>query len=296
MLKLKDLITEAPGDGTALGTNKVIGLSKIDPKVAKAAWDGGTNDGDPKDDVVAGKKVPIAVGALKPAQSELIKAKAFGMVIDFVLRDKWQNADLGNIVSSDNYIMDGHHRWAAIILINPKAKANVTQIDLPGQALVTTLNLITVGKLNITKGNDGSGNIAEFTGANFEAIIDEALTNGIPGKFPKTPEEVAEAIGKIPGANGDAQAGKAIVMKNADKMPTSIMPGAPKRVEMPVIDEDKIAMVVKQLKQGALDIQEPFSQGVTPVSGDEDVQEDGYKPKGNALKERFQKIANIIKG
>jgi|19_taG_2_1085344.scaffolds.fasta_scaffold45779_2 hypothetical protein len=287
MLKIRDLLKEADPATTALGTDKVVGLSKIDKDTANAAWSGGLEDDDPKDDVVAGKKVKIPVGDLLPAQTELIKEKAFGMIIDFVLRDKWQNADLGNIVSNDNYIMDGHHRWAAISLINPKAKAAVTQIELPGAPLVTTLNLVTVGKLGITAGNKGEGSIAEFTGANFEGIIDEALANGIPGKFPKTVEQVNEALGKIPGANGDAQAGKAIVMKNADKMPKQKMPGAPKRVEMPVINKDKIKLVVKQLSRGAVDIKPPFAPDVKPM------QAAGYKSRGTALKEHFQRVAKI---
>ena len=120
-----------------------------------------------------------------------------------------------------------------------------------------------------------------------EKIIDAALSAGIPGKFPKTVEEVTEALGKIPGANGDAQAGKALVMKNADKMPKTKMPGAPKRVEMPVIDSDKVKIVVKKLAAGEVDLKAPYSPGVTPV------QADGYKATGNMLKEHFQRVANI---
>ena len=132
-----------------MGTNKVVGLSQIDKETADAAIGGGLEDKDKSDDIVAGGKVKIAVGELKPAQTEIIKEKAFGMAINFLLNNKWQNADLGNIVSKDNYIMDGHHRWAAISLIDPSSTVNVTQIDLPGQPLVTTLNLITKGKFGI---------------------------------------------------------------------------------------------------------------------------------------------------
>ena len=85
--------------------------------------------------------------------------------------------------------------------------------------------------------------------------------------------------GKIPGANGDAQAGKALVMKNADKMPKTKMPGAPKRVEMPVIDTPKVAMVVKKLAAGEVDLKAPYSPGVTPV------QADGYKKIDTKIKE-----------
>ena len=46
--------------------------------------------------------------------------------------------------------------------------------------------------MGITKGNVGKGNLAEFTGKEFEAIIDDALANGIPGDFPKTTEVNSE--------------------------------------------------------------------------------------------------------
>jgi len=280
MLKLKRLLTEDP----ILGKTGVVGLSQIDKDTANAAIGGGFNDGSTGDDSIAGGKKKIPVGALKPAQSELIKGKAFGMLVDFLLRDKYKNADLGNIVSEDNYIMDGHHRWAAIYLIDPSTSVNVTQIDLPGQALVTVLNTVTVGKLGITAGNKGKGNLAEFTGAEFEKIIDDAIANGIPGQFPKSTEEVTKALGMVPGANGDAEAGKAIVMKNADKMPDTKMPGAPARVEMPVIDSDKVKIVQKLLAKGAIDIKEPHAPETVKAMGE-----------SKALKEHFQKIANIIK-
>lgn len=251
---------------TALGTTKVVGLSQIDPETAANAIGGGLEDKDSKDDAVAGGSATIAVGALKPAQTEIIKEKAFGMALGLLLKNKWQNADLGNIVSNDNYIMDGHHRWAAISLIDPSASVKVTKIDLPGGPLVTALNLVTKGKFGISKGNQGKGNVAEFTGANFNKIIDNALANGVPGEYPISKEDVAKALGMIPGANGDAQKGKQIMMDNADKLPKQIMPGAPARVEMPVIGPDQVKTVQGMLAKGAIDIEEPFAQGVKPVA------------------------------
>jgi len=276
-----NLLTEDP----ILGKTGVVGLSQIDKDTADAAIGGGFRDGDTSDDAIGGGKKKVPVGALKPAQTELIKGKAFGMLVDFLLRNKYKNADLGNIVSEDNYIMDGHHRWAAIYLIDPSTSVNVTQIDLPGQALVTVLNTFTVGKLGITSGNKGKGNLAEFTGAEFEKIIDNALVNGIPGEFPKSTEEVTKALGMVPGANGNAEAGKSIVMKNADKMPDTKMPGAPARVEMPVIDSDKVKIVQKMLAKGAIDIKEPHAPETSKAMGE-----------SKTLKEHFQKLANIKKG
>ena len=268
---------------SALGTTKVVGLSQIDKNTANAAIGGGLEDKDKSDDAVAGGKVKIAVGELKPAQTEIIKEKAFGMAINFLLKDKWQNADLGNIVSKDNYIMDGHHRWAAISLIDPSSAVSVTKIDLPGQPLVTTLNLITKGKFGINNGNKGTGNVQEFTGKNFNAIISAAMKDGVKGEFPISTEDVNKALGMIPGAEGNAEKGKQIMMANADKLPKEKMPGAPARVEMPVIGPEQVKTVQNMLAKGQVDIEAPYSDGVKPVK--ENLQET----------KRWQKLAGIIK-
>jgi len=250
----------------ALGTDSPQGLDSIDVTTAKAASNGGQKDGSKEDDQVAGKKVSIPVGALRPAQTEIIKEMAFSIAISQLLEGKFNGVDMGNIVSNDNYIMDGHHRWAAISLISPKAQVKVTKIDLPGGALVTTLNLYTKGKLGITKGNPGKGNVAEFTGNNFEGIISQAMKNGFEGEYPKTAEQVNKALSLIPGAEGDANRGKEIMKNNADQLPKEILPGAPARVQMPVIKADQVASVKTALANGEIDIEEPFSQGVKPVN------------------------------
>ena len=41
---------------------------------------------------------------------------------------------------------------------------------------------------------------------------------------------------------------------------TTVMPGAPDRVQMPVIDEKQVADVAKQLKLGKFDIKSPYSK------------------------------------
>lgn len=270
---------------SALGTTKVVGLSQIDKQTADSAIGGGLEDKDTKDDVVSGGATTIAVGDLKPAQTEIIKEKAFGMAIGLLLDNKYKSADLGNIVSKDNYIMDGHHRWAAINLINPSESVKVTKIDLPGGPLVTALNLVTKGKYGIDRGNKGKGNVAEFTGANLEKVIDNALSAGIKGEYPKTPEDVKKALGLIPGAEGDAAKGKEIMMSNADSMPKQIMPGAPARVEMPVIGPDQVKTVQSMLAKGQIDIEEPFSQGVKAVA--ETTFPLWNKIKSGAIKEDF---------
>jgi hypothetical protein len=248
------------------GSSKAQGLSTIDPETADATIGGGAEDGDKADDQVAGSKVSIAVSQLKPAQTEIILVKAFNMALNTkgVGGEYPAGGDIGAIASADNHIMDGHHRWAATYLIDPSAGVDVTQIDLPGGPLVTALNLYTKGKLGIDKGNKGSGNVAEFTGQNIQdKIINVAKESG---KSPDSPD------GKAPGytweelqkrlttfGGGSFDKGLAKIKANADALPKEIMPGAPARVEMPVIDKSKVADVQMRLAKGNLDIKPPYS-------------------------------------
>lgn len=281
-------------DEEILGKSGVQKLSAVDKDLAKAAVynSNGRKDGDPNDDVVPGKKVSIAVKDLRASQTEIKKDKAIGMAVAFLLKGNYNNADLGAIVSGDKpaYIMDGHHRWAATYLIDPKATLQVTQIDLPGQALVSALNIITVGGLGKKQGNKGNGSVKEFTGENIGKLLDEYLAKGIPGSdqpkvAPIKPEDIKTALGKVPGANGDSNKGKEIMMKNADALPKQIMPGAPARVEMPVIDSKVVASVAALLNKGAIDIKPPYSEPVKQeLPKDASVQE--------ALDSMLKKIVN----
>ena len=64
---------------TAYNTTKPISLQQIVTKKdgANAAIGGGVEDGNPTDDIVAGQSAAIPVTQLKPAQTEIIKEKAF---------------------------------------------------------------------------------------------------------------------------------------------------------------------------------------------------------------------------
>lgn len=274
-------------DDTVLNTDKPIPLSQVAGKKdgANAAIGGGVEDGDKQDDAVAGKAANIPVGQLKPAQTEIIVNKAVAFALGYLNTGQPDLDDMEAIVSNDNYIMDGHHRWAARFLIDPKASVKVTAIDLPGGPLVTALNVITVGKLGITAGNPGKGNVADFTGDKIGQALDEVMKNGTKDWPKQTPEQVKEALGKVPGANGDANKGKELMMKNADALPKKIMPGAPPRVQMPVIDAKKVAMVQKMLQKGLIDIKPPYSADVQKTL---DVKE-STKRLNNLLRESIKK-------
>lgn len=255
MIKLRTLLKE---DETVLGTKGPIPLSKIPKDAAMAAIDAGHDDNDQKDDTAKFKKTSIPAAKLRGSQTEIIPEKAVGLAIGMILKKgdfKQIGGDLGAIASNDNYIMDGHHRWAATMLADPKANVDVTFIDLPAQKLVSVLNVITAAKGR--KGNPGKGNIKNFTGNVIGKVIDEFAKNGSENA---TPEEVYKAVSII--GKGDFNKGKEIMMKNADALPKNIMPGAPARIDMPVVDADEVAKVAKDIQNGTIDYTGPYSADV----------------------------------
>ena len=252
-------------DDNVLGTDKAIPLSAFaaNQKGTETAIKQGYQDKNAEDDKVEFKEnASFPVNKLIPGQSTMVPGKAVGMAISNLLKGKVDGQNLGSIISGDNVIMDGHHRWAGVYLCDPNASIKATQIMLPGAPLISALNMITVGKLGVTSGNKGEGAISQFNAENMGKILDAGLANGLPeGKFPLTAEQVKEGLSKMPNAGGDAEKGKQEMIKNSDAISsTEVMPGAPDRVQMPVIDEKQVADVAKQLKLGKFDIKSPYSK------------------------------------
>jgi hypothetical protein len=72
----------------------------------------------------------VAVGHLKATQKEIKAGKTFGMA-DSHLKGTFE--DIGTIpiiVTKDNYILDGHHRWSALLTIAPDREMNVIRVDM----------------------------------------------------------------------------------------------------------------------------------------------------------------------
>lgn len=84
------------------------------------------------DDIVKVNKKSITVNKLKPIQQQIYFDKSIDTIIKFGV-----SASINFIktqlfiVSSDNFIIDGHHRYLAMMLLNPEMKVNVLSIDLP---------------------------------------------------------------------------------------------------------------------------------------------------------------------
>ena len=96
-------------------------------------------DGDPKDDVVKVSNEKIAVGNLKPIQAQIYFDKSIKKVSQDGVESSLNFLTSKNnnfVVSKDNRIIDGHHRFLTTVLINPKIKVNCLKIDLPIRELL----------------------------------------------------------------------------------------------------------------------------------------------------------------
>jgi hypothetical protein len=94
------------------------------------------------DDIVRGIKVAeIPVKNLKPSQDEVYGSKVALNMAKFgpTVGGKTAFGKPDIIVTSDNYILDGHHRWATAWAGDPSNKLKVTVIPLPLQHLYLVL-------------------------------------------------------------------------------------------------------------------------------------------------------------
>ena len=121
-----------PDDPYPQGLTKKTGDIWMRSGLAKA-------DGDPKDDVVKVSSQSIAVGNLKPIQAQIYFDKSIAKASRDGVESsrKFLTSKENNfIVSKDNRIIDGHHRFLTTVLIDPKIKVNCLKIDLPIKELL----------------------------------------------------------------------------------------------------------------------------------------------------------------
>ncbi len=246
-------------DDEIFGTTDAMPLSTVPGDAAKAAYKGGKADGDTADDQIPSTKVSVAAGKLKPSQKEVVPQKAVEFAFSAIMKIKPMESgpggDLQAIISNDNYIMDGHHRWAATFLVDPAATMQATQIDLPGAALVTALNVVTKGLGR--GGNTGKGDISQFGGKPVEDAIRTVLEKGYWAQ--NDPEKCKAAFEEW---GGSVEDGIKKMIANAAKMPKAIPGWAPNRVDMPVINAPEVATIAKAIAAGAIDLKAPYGPDV----------------------------------
>ena len=255
-----------------------IELGKVDAKAAQVTSRSGSKDGSGEDDVINVKaKAAFSVSELKPSQSTMKISNSVGMAISMLAKRQGRagmdiGGDLGGFISSDKHIMDGHHRWVATAMVDPAEKVVGYYVNFPAAELIAVLNNITKGRFQVTKGKPGSGSFADFNYAGILRQLQEYATKGVPGEFPRPPEDVLQTCEEFTGLKGPEAVVAAAkkFAENVKKLKFQVPPGAPPRDQMPVIDGGKKAREAAiALSLGQVDVNPPYAgnPGSSPRKG-----------------------------
>lgn len=238
-------------------------LSQVDPEDAKKL----ANNPEPgAEDKSKGATASVPAETLKASQTTMDFGKFVGMAIQMLGKigsfSGGAGGDLGAIVSSDNHIMDGHHRWAATCMVDPKADVGGIFINLPGDKLVGVLNVWTVAQGQ--KGKPSDTNLNSLTADSVGAKFIEMAQKG--GGFLPSPEEILEKFK----ANGfdSLEAASEHVKKNWDATADTrkVEAWMPAKIDMPAIEPDQLEKVKADIEAGKLDLNPPYASGVKESS------------------------------
>ena len=210
----------------------------------------GKRDGNPIDDIVVTKDAGIPAKSLKPSQDAVYLGKALGLAIAGVKGGK-----LEAIISSDNRILDGHHRWAATMFNDPNAKVIGAKAELSIGDLVPVLRQAGDALGNERGGipSGGDVNIFNATMKDVEACIYDG-ENMDPNFFNKE-----KAIAWYEANKAKVQTGLKLIQKFGPPA------GAPPRQEMPKIEPNQVNKVAKSLSGGKIDVRFPYNESKAPT-------------------------------
>ena len=241
------------------------------PEKAELLSTGGNDDGNPDDDIVNAAAASKAVKMLKPSQSSMNIHKALCFAIAAVMKmppfANGPGGDLGAIITSDNHIMDGHHRWIASGMVDPNAEVGGFVVEFPAKQMIAALNMVTVHLTGRQTGKAGSGGFDQFNEAGILAVLTDFAENGasIPGKGAWKglgADVVKQACETFSGTTGDGsvEAAAKKFAENAAELTLSVPDGFPARPDMPVISkgEGHLAQAIELLQSGQVDLNPPY--------------------------------------
>tara|TARA_Y100000389_G_scaffold197108_1_gene231080 strand:+ start:2235 stop:3185 length:951 start_codon:yes stop_codon:yes gene_type:complete len=217
----------------------------LPPTAKKDFLKKGLKDGDKLDDIVKTYNASISVKDLKPSQSAIYLGKSLGLAINGV-----EGGDLGAVISQDNHILDGHHRYAATTLNNPKAKVNGVQASLDIADLIPVLRAAgdAMDNQRGLEPKGGDVNIFKATMKDVKACVYEGK-NMNPKFYDK--EKSIEWFENL---------GEKVVAERLKMLQSKLPPNeAPPRKDMPKIEPEQVDLVKKLLNKGAIDAKPPYA-------------------------------------
>lgn len=219
--------------------------------------------GDPNDDKVSSNtEFETAASNLNPSQKEIKLGQALGMAVSMIgkLPGPFKNGPGGNlnaVISKDNYIMDGHHRWAAsIFAAGPEIELGGTKIDMDGEDLVQVLALMGDAFHPGERKKPSPHNIMSATIDDVNNFINKFVEEGI-GEFVDA-ETAKRVLEERFGSIEKAKAHFVSQLKNIQKEPPS---WAESRDKMPVLEPDdgEPEKVAAAMAAGNVDIYAPYA-------------------------------------
>jgi len=278
MLRLKDLLNEAPTDDIAKVAD--AGLAQSVSMLKKLASDPdmqgllakGAEDGRPKDEVVKFSTANLACTKMFPTQAEI----GFGNSLDDMVINKYKVVDtcfkspvtiIGPILCAKAggkiFILDGHHRWSSCFMTNRNAKMVCDIMEVPAgkdaEGALKIMQMAIAAKAGKVLTKDFEGQDLMATGTEeVKSYVVEKMTDEVVGLFDKytngalnSKETIAEEVG---------EAHKKIVSMKGN-FPRSIMPQADKS------GGDGTQVKVNQaLAKGTINFDEPFGEGRIKLS------------------------------
>jgi hypothetical protein len=222
----------------------------------------GAPDKDKSDDII-GVEVGAGVSTekLMPSQNAIFLGKALGMSMVPKLSN---GGDIGAVISEDNHILDGHHRWAATLIRNPSAQIIGTKVGLPIKQLIPVLRATGDAFGNQRKGEPSGGDLSVFAK---EATNPEVIKSMIEtGKYMDPQfydrDKLAAHVESVGGINAIVNAVKRMQLNGSKAYDGKGVLNAPSRLQMPVLEPKKgnVKNAAALLKRGAIDVSPPYGK------------------------------------
>jgi len=206
---------------------------------------------------IGGDVVKVKIKKLKPGQKTIFLDQVFSRMLSDkrftkkTLKGKVKDTDI--LISGDNHIIDGHHRWCSAFLLNPKCKLKCTQINLPFEQALPILNAI-LGATGSENHQGQSGNdkynvydLIELNkddlAENLAEIIDRVASVGLWGTGEKKENMISEFFDKISKKIDDDIHPINHFVKNIHNLPHP--ENIVSRKDMPQLSKDEIKDIIK---------------------------------------------------
>jgi len=254
-------------------------------------WDDTPDDGqvdDRKKDDMVSVELDASIPTLKlmPSQNAIFLGKALGMSMVPKLS---QGGQLGGVISEDNHILDGHHRWAATILrTGGKPVIQGTKVNLPITQLIPVLRATGDAYGNQRKGEPEKGDLNLFSSqATNPAVIKQMIEQGKymdPEFYNK--EKLMAHVEKIGGIDAIVERVKLMQQLGAKSYGGKGVARAPKRAQMPVLEPKKgqVKNTAKRLQKGTIDVAPPYGK----------LDKSGVAHTGERTKQRDARMKKVV--